>query len=43
MLTNTGVVSPNSTQLRIYPSFSEIRQEYNNTPKVCSLSFFLLD
>ena len=29
MLTDAGVIHPNFTELRIYPSFSEIRQQYN--------------
>ncbi|CAF1250802.1 unnamed protein product [Rotaria sordida] len=29
MLTDTGMILPNFTELRIYPSFTEIRQQYN--------------
>ncbi|CAF2099551.1 unnamed protein product [Rotaria magnacalcarata] len=38
MLTDTGLVLPNFTELRIYPSFTEIRQQYN-APKNFTICF----
>ena len=34
MLTDTGTIESHITELRIYPSFTEIRQEYD-APRVC--------
>ncbi|CAF4713127.1 unnamed protein product, partial [Rotaria sp. Silwood2] len=33
MLADTGMILPNFTELRIYPSFTEIRQQYNAPEK----------
>ncbi|CAF0844880.1 unnamed protein product [Adineta steineri] len=38
MLTDTEMILPNFTELRIYPSFTEIRQEYN-APKDFKMYF----
>ncbi|UJR17218.1 hypothetical protein I4U23_004113 [Adineta vaga] len=38
MLTDTGIILPNFTELRVYPSFTEIRQQYN-APKNFKMYF----